>query len=177
MKTWWSRNRAILWPNSIRPAIFILVSKVCNWWRIYIFSFLRFFLQTDFFWENVIGCLQLYLFFLMIVNLKVVPKELLSPTDLPRAEVFDIHKLTKVIVVGKNKNLIFITFQVVVPSLKDFNDGQKYLIIDLIMTLSKNHLLWEKSYRVLLANFGLKKNRIIFVGHVIRRILIQGYLT
>ena len=41
--------------------------------------------------------------------------------------------------VYKDKNLIFATFQVVTPSLKNLNNGQKLLIIGLIADLNKDY--------------------------------------
>ena len=40
----------------------------------------------------------------------MVSRELLGPTDLSGAQTFRIYKLTKVIMVRKNKNLIFVAF-------------------------------------------------------------------
>ena len=57
-------------------------------------------------------------FFLMIIYLKVVLRELLSLADLIRAQVFYIYELTEIVMVNKDKNFVFATFQVVVPSLK-----------------------------------------------------------
>ncbi len=59
----------------------------------------------------------------MIIDLKVVLRELLGPTDLARAQTLHIHKLKEVIVVSEDKNLVFATFQIVMPILKNLNDG------------------------------------------------------
>lgn len=111
-------------------------------------------------------------FFLIILNLEMVSGELLGPINLLRAKTFGIHKLTEVIVVNKDKNLIFVAFQVVMQSLKDFNNSQKFLIVNLVKSFIRNHLLWQKSYKVSLANFRFRRIRIIFIGHVIGKILI-----
>ena len=50
-------------------------------------------------------------------------KDFLSLADLSRAQALYIHKITKVIVVFKFKNLMFATFQVVVPSFECSNNG------------------------------------------------------
>ena len=47
---------------------------------------------------------------LMIIDSKVVSRELLGPTDLTRAQALCIHELTEVIMVNKNKDLVFTTF-------------------------------------------------------------------
>ena len=53
---------------------------------------------------------QLYLFVLLIMNLEVVTWQLLSPPDLPRAQVFCIHKALEVVAVNKYKNFMFVAF-------------------------------------------------------------------
>lgn len=49
-------------------------------------------------------------FFLMIIYLEVVSREVLDSADLARAQALYIHQLTGVIIVNKNKNLVFATF-------------------------------------------------------------------
>ncbi len=73
--------------------------------------------------------------------------------------------------VSKDKNLVFAVLQIVVPSLKGFNNNQELLIIGFVLSLSGDYLLREKSYWVLLANFGFRRIW-IFVGHVTGKILI-----
>ena len=63
-------------------------------------------------------------FFLIIIDLKVVSREFLGPTDLAKAQIFLIHKLTKVVIVSKDEDLVFAAFQVVASSLKSFNNSQ-----------------------------------------------------
>ncbi len=60
--------------------------------------------------------------------------------------------------VNKDKNLVFAAFQVVVPSLKRFNDSQELLIMGFVSSHSEDHVSREKGYRMLLTNFGLRKN-------------------
>ena len=62
-------------------------------------------------------------FFLTIIDLEVILKELLGSADLTRAQAFCIHELTKVVLVSKNENLIFAAFKVMVLSLKSLNNG------------------------------------------------------
>ncbi len=62
-------------------------------------------------------------FFLIIIDLEVVSREFLSLTDLTKAQAFCIHKSMEVIIVNKNKDLVFVAFQVVLPSLKGFNNS------------------------------------------------------
>ena len=48
-------------------------------------------------------------FFLIIIDLKVISKKLLGLVDLIKAQIFRIYKLTEVIMVIKDKDLIFAT--------------------------------------------------------------------
>ena len=59
----------------------------------------------------------------MIIDSKVVLGELLDLTDLLRAQVFCIYETTEVIMIHKNENLIFATFQVIAPGFKCFNNS------------------------------------------------------
>ena len=60
---------------------------------------------------------------LIIIDLKVVSRELLGPTDLARAQALHIYESTEVIIVSKDEDLVFAAFQVVAPSLKNLNNG------------------------------------------------------
>ncbi len=80
------------------------------------------------------------------MDLKVVLRELLGPVDLTKAQTFCIHKLTEVIMVNKDEDLIFSALQVVVPSLKGFNNSLELLIMGFVPSLSEDHLLREKCY-------------------------------
>lgn len=103
-------------------------------------------------------------------------RKLLDLADLMRAQAFDIHQSTEIIIVGKDENLIFTAFQVVIPSFQGFNNSQKFLILSFISSLNGDYLLKEKNYEILLANFRLRKIWII-VSHVTRRMLVQSHLT
>lgn len=59
----------------------------------------------------------------MIIDSKVVLRELYGPTDLAEAETLTIYKLIEVVIVSKDKDLMFAAFQIMVSSLKDFNDS------------------------------------------------------
>ncbi len=49
-------------------------------------------------------------FFLTIIDLKMVLRELLGLTDLARAQTFRIHESTEVIIVSKDEKLLFAAF-------------------------------------------------------------------
>lgn len=55
--------------------------------------------------------------------------------------------------IGKYKNFKFAVFQIVVPSVKDFNYSQKFLVLSFVSNLCQNHFPRKKSYGVLLARF------------------------
>ncbi len=48
--------------------------------------------------------------YLTIIDLEVVLKKVLGPADLARAQAFCIYKLIEVIMISKDKNLVFATF-------------------------------------------------------------------
>ncbi len=96
--------------------------------------------------------------FLTIIDLEVVSRELLGPTDLTKAQAFCMHESTEVIMVSKAEDLIFTALQVVVPSLKNFNDSQELLIVGFVPSLCGDHFSREKGYWVSLTNFGLRKH-------------------
>ena len=62
-------------------------------------------------------------FALTIIDSEVVTREFLGPADLPGAQTLRIHELTKVIVIYKDENLVFATFQVMSPCLERLNNG------------------------------------------------------
>lgn len=57
----------------------------------------------------------------MIIYFEVVSRKLLGLIDLARAQAFCIYRLMEVIMVSKDKYLIFAAFKVVAPSFEDFN--------------------------------------------------------
>ena len=57
---------------------------------------------------------------------------------------------------NKDKDLVFIAFQVSMPSFQSFNDSQEFLIVSFIPSLSKNYFLGEKRYLVLFTNFRFR---------------------
>lgn len=60
----------------------------------------------------------------MIIDFEVVLREFSGLADLTRTQIFFIYELTKIIIVSKNKNLIFAIFQIVVQDSKDLNNGE-----------------------------------------------------
>ena len=60
---------------------------------------------------------------LVIINSKVIMRELLGPTDLIGAQALCIYEMTEVIVVRKDQNLMPTAFQEVAPSLECLNNG------------------------------------------------------
>ena len=107
-------------------------------------------------------------FFIIKIDLKVISRELLSLANLTRSHILDIYKLTMIIIINKDKDLIFIAFQVVALSFKGFKNIQKFFIINVIPNLCNDYFLKEKVYCISLTNF--QKIWIqIFVDYVIRK--------
>ena len=59
---------------------------------------------------------------LTIIDLEMISGELLSPTDLFRAQALRIYVLTEVIIVSKYQNFVLIAFQIVSLGLKSLNN-------------------------------------------------------
>ena len=76
---------------------------------------------------------------LAIIDLKVITRELLGPTDLSGAQALCVHESAEVIMVRKDKNLIFAAFQIVTPRLKGFDNSQKLIVIGLVLFFPWNH--------------------------------------
>ena len=76
----------------------------------------------------------------------MVLKEFLGLANLAKAQIFYIHKLMGVFMINKDKDLIFIAFQIMTSSLQGFNNRHKFLIMNLVPNLGVDHLLREKSY-------------------------------
>ena len=73
-------------------------------------------------------------------------EELLSLPNLTKAQAFCIYELLEIIVIGYDKNLMFVTLLIVVPGFKDFNNGQEPRIVSFILSLCKNHLFKKIGY-------------------------------
>ena len=57
----------------------------------------------------------------------MVLRELLGPADLSRAQILHIYEIMEIIVVYKDENLMFATFQIVTPRLEGFDNSQSSL--------------------------------------------------
>lgn len=62
-------------------------------------------------------------FVLVIINLRMIPQQLLSPLDLSRTQVFDVYKMVEIVIICENKNLISAIFQLMSPDLEDPNNS------------------------------------------------------
>lgn len=87
-------------------------------------------------------------FFLMIIDLEIVLREFLSPTNMTKTQDLYIHRMTRIVIVSNDKNFSLIAVFVGAPSLKNFKNSRKLLIINLIPNFSQYHLLKKKNYRV-----------------------------
>lgn len=76
---------------------------------------------------------------LTILNLEIVLREFIGLADLTKAQIFYIHELTEVVAVCKHEDFILIAFKVGLLVLETCNNYQGLAVIDLILTLSRNH--------------------------------------
>lgn len=53
----------------------------------------------------------------------------MSLLNLVEAQTLSIYKLMQVVVIGKDKDFIFTTFQIIVPNLKSFYNSQEFTIV------------------------------------------------
>ena len=60
---------------------------------------------------------------LTVIDLEVVMRKFLSLADLSETQTFCIHKSTKVVVVNKDKDLMFVIFWIVLLGFKCLNNG------------------------------------------------------
>ena len=65
----------------------------------------------------------------MIVDLKMILKKLFNLINLFKTQVFCIHKIIEIILISKNKNLIFIALKIIMTSLKCINNNQEIAIM------------------------------------------------
>lgn len=75
-----------------------------------------------------------------------------------------------VVVIGENKDLMYVAIWIVPLSLKSLIDGQKLCIVGFIISFSRNHFPKKVGHWVLLTIIRLRKNRI-------RNQLIKSQLT
>lgn len=76
----------------------------------------------------------------------MILKKFLGPLDKLEAEIFYIHKIIKIVIIFKNKNLVFATFQIILPSFEYYNNIQQLAIIDFVSNFYKNYFLKKKYY-------------------------------
>ena len=62
------------------------------------------------------------------------------------AQTLCIHETTKVIVVRKDKNLMFAACHVVALYSENFNDSQKITIMGLVLYFRWNYFAWKECY-------------------------------
>ena len=102
--------------------------------------------------QSICSCIRLAL---AIIDLKMILRELLGPSDLSATQTLCTHKTTEVIVVYKNKNLMLAAFYVVAPYLESFDNSQKLAVVSLVLCFRWNHFSQKKWYWMLLAQIGL----------------------
>ena len=70
--------------------------------------------------QSICSCIY---FALMVVDSKIVLRELLGPTDLSGAQIFCIHEAIKIVVVCEDEHLVLATFKIVTLCLEGFNNS------------------------------------------------------
>ena len=88
----------------------------------------------------------------------MIPRELLGPSDLTKAPILCIYKLTEVIMIIKHWNFVLAASQIVFPGFKSLNNCWKLTIVDLVASLSRNHFSKKIGYWILLSQIGLCQN-------------------
>lgn len=86
--------------------------------------------------------------------LLTISKELVSLFDLMRAQIVFIHKLTKVIIIRKDQNHIFLALWIVLSNLKSFNNAYELFFVSILLGFRKNHFCGKISYQMTLAKIG-----------------------
>lgn len=71
---------------------------------------------------------------------------MLGLLDLTKIQTLYIHELIKVIIIYKSQNFMLTAFQIVVQGLKNFNNNQKIIILDLIPSFDQNHIFQKIGY-------------------------------
>lgn len=84
-------------------------------------------------------------FVLSIFHPEMVLRQFLSPMGLFRAQVLYIHEVMHVVVIRINNDLIFTSFQIIVPGFKSFNNYQKLVIMALILVFTGIIFLEKKT--------------------------------
>ena len=78
----------------------------------------------------------------------MIARKHLSLADLAETEVLYIHELSKVIVVGKNKDLMFATFWIMPPYFEGLNNCQKLTIMSFVSSFGRNHFIQKVGQRM-----------------------------
>ena len=81
----------------------------------------------------------------------MIAKKLLSPADLAKTQALRIHELSKVIVVSKNKDLVFATFWIMLPCFEGVNNGQKLTVVSFVLKFGKNYFMQKVGHQKPLA--------------------------
>lgn len=157
--------------QKLRIIIFAFVYEICKQWRIEEFSSLGVFFSLWLLWKKRGKRLPLHLPFFSNNKYKIISKKFSNPIDFSYVSASSIYELSKLVIVRKNKEVLFTVFQSVTPSFKNINSCQKFLIENLINRFRGDHILKEQSQIVWLANLRQKKYWMV-VGYVIKKMLI-----
>ena len=68
---------------------------------------------------------------------------------------FFVHKVAKVVIICKNKNFLFTTFEIISSCFKNLGNNQKLIVINFISNFYKNYFPKKKGYWMLLTQISL----------------------
>ena len=94
-------------------------------------------------------------FALVIVDLEIISKEFLHPTNLFEAQTLCIYETTKIVMICKNMYLVLTTFKIVTLYFENFDNSLKLTIIGFLLSFYKNYFSRKGGYLILLAQIDL----------------------
>ena len=68
-------------------------------------------------------------------------KKFLRPPNLIKTQAFQVHKLAKIVMIGKHKDFVLAIFKIMPPCFEGFNNSKKLNIVSFVSSFGWNHLL------------------------------------
>lgn len=90
---------------------------------------------------------------LIITNLEVILREFLGLIDLFEVQIFCIHELSKVVIIGKYKNFILRALHIILLKCENFNNDQKLKIVSMISSFNQNYLSKKSLFNAISSNY------------------------
>lgn len=70
-------------------------------------------------------------FFLLIINSKMIPRQLLSLTNLSSTRIYEAMQI---VVVCRNEHIMFAIFGIMLPCIKSFNNNQEFIVVSFLLS-------------------------------------------